>query len=567
MSKFLPLDTYPARLKLLNVENNRNLSTLPKVLGPMTQTLTRDRIQTTKKGRKIDILTHGSYVVAGLASEGRMQIQFGTRTIAAGGVLPEVVRPDDDDKHFSIHDVPDEPPTNDAPEQLTLDPSGMTHFWKELKQEGAGPADLIDLKQASYRQNLLTIFATTFGEMQRLHGMDVNISELELALHVAVADRLQLPLAEQLKDVGAVTLVSTEVIDEAIHFVESWITISDEDLNVAANQMEVLARSKASLALTDYEAIELINESNKRYYEPCAAQINKVYDLAKSVFRQSIVNKVAYIFHQFKDKEYYPIDAVETALLFQRLLSEKLNLPEDIKKKELHLSENIENIKLPDSVVDLVSPEELEAVKEIVLNVEAKEDGSMLKSYLGGRSFWQYYIDDLASKLIVASDDTIESECQEIERNNGWTPEYRKLRLGLFRQNTINLLAYLEAYTAPQEEALLNPMLVSLDYQIQLANELELPSLLREFPKDVASTFCGVNSDEKIARVAQAIHAYEALYGDKIFEETIENRNFWQKHLNTRNEVQRNEQVFFKALGIVQNVLGKAGIRFYTGNY
>ncbi len=545
------LERHPISLKTLILEENREMRTLPRALGPAMQNQDPDKITTTKKGAKIDIHTRDTYLIPGLASDGRLQIKHGKRTVPAGRNLPpSLLVPVGNKDNLSIRNMQGEPPTNEAPPQLSMDPAALMKKWEDIKPAGAGPSDLIGLKQGVDRQNLLTIFAHTYGELRKLQGIDLNIKEFNLALNVAMTGALGLPLAGQLQDIGALQPLPSHEIQEALLAVKHLSGLNEEQTNLAASQIVPLARQGVSLVLNDVELTNKANEIKEFYGNLTAEEITQVFSLAKGAFRQDLITKIAHVFAHLMSAPNFPLDGVEMALIFQTRLAENLDLPG-----------NIREIKLPSNLENSVTDDEIQLIEDLVSTLETIDEGTIFKNYLETKPFWMEYVNDLASRIIVASNEHIDIEKHQIETNNGWTQEYRNLGLGLFRQDRLNFISHYDVYTRDEQKAVDNPKLISLNYQIQLADQLGIPGVFRNFPKDTASVICWRIPAEKLEYVTNAVLDYERLDDGRLFEEFLNTQAFWREHLDAKSNMYSNQRAFDKGVKMVGDLFNKMGRR------
>ncbi len=552
------LEKHPENMKTLNLENNRDMRTLPKALGPMTLNRDPDKITTTKKGKKIDIYTRGTYLIHGLASEGRLQIKYGKRTVEPGMDLPssllhENTATDDDHGSRSVENVPfdGEPPINEAPERLVMDQEELIERWEDIKQSGNGPVGLIDLKRSVQRQGLVTIFAYTYGELQKLQGMRINVKEFVLAINIATAELLDLPLVGEFEEVGALMPLTQDHISEAIEAVRYLETVSDEDTNFAASQMKPLAEQGVSLVFTDKEMCDKAENIKKYYAHPDADQIKQFFKLAKGLFRQYLINKIAHIFVHLCESD--AIDGAEASLVLQVKLSKDLELPGKINK-----------IVLPEQLKDSVSPEEIKVIKKIVLTLEKIDGGALFKTYLGAKQFWREYVDELAEKLTVlkVNKRILDAEIRDIEDQDGWTEDYKKLGLGLFRQNKLNLLSYYQLFDREEYQAIDNPKVIALSYQVQLAEQLGLPKYLQEFPEEVAAIICRKSPPEKLERLTQAVLEFEKIDNGKLLEEFLDGQEFWREHQKAKARLAEMGEAVADGMEYVKKIIENLGIRF-----
>lgn len=557
-----PLDRHPTGLETLNLEDNPDMKVLPVRMGPAMQNKDLYKITTTKKGNEINIYTRGSCLVPGMASDGRLQIKHGRRTIPAGKNLPPSIvdKIEEDNDNLSIQNNYAEVPANEAPPQLALDQAGLFKKWETIKQKlGAGPNDLMTLKQGVNRQNLVTIFAHTYGQLQNLQGKDLNIKEYDLALNAATARHLDLPLTEELAMVGALHPLTQQEVNEALQAVSHLEKLNEEQIRLAASQLESIARQEgAFLALFDNELSNQANEIKNFYTTVTADQIKQVFELAKGSFRQDLINKISQIFTRVQQGSIYayPLDGIETSLVFQVHLAERLNLPGKIGQ-----------VKLPPRMEKLITPEEVQMIGDLVLALEEIDGGALLKNYLETKPFWSEYVNELAEKLIVADKITIDEEVKQIKDNKGWTPEYKKLGLALFRQDKFNLVSHFEVFNKEEEQAIDNPKLIALNYQIQLANQLELPGVLQDFPKEVASVICWRIPAEKLERVSNAVLEYEQLKDGQLLNDFLQTQDFWREHQITRSEMFRNQEALYLTMDILKKALEKIGLKVHRHLY
>jgi hypothetical protein len=546
------LEKHPLNMKTLNLECNRDMRTLPKALGPMTLNRDPDKITTTKKGNKIDIFTRGTYLIHGLASEGRLQIKYGKRTIEPGVDLPSTLKeniptePTDND-----HDAQsvNEPFINEAPERLVMGQDDILGKWEE---DDDGPVALIDLKRAVQRQSLVTIFAYTYGQLMKSQGSRINVKEYVLAIHAATANPLDLYWNNDLDEVGALMPLTQDDFDEVTQAVDYLGGLSDEQINFAARHMKPLAGQGVSLVFTDQHIVKKVKEIKEYYFYPDADQIMQFFKFAKGLFRQNLLNKISHIFAHVNQSR--SLDGAEASLVLQVKLAKDLKLPGKIGK-----------VTLPQQLEDSITPEEINLIKEIVLNLENIDEGALFKNYLGEKQFWCEYVDELAEKLTVldVNQRIIDMEIREIEDLDGWTEDYRKLGLGLFRQDKLNLVSKYQSFDREENQAVENPKVTALGYQIHLAERLGLPKIIRDFPKEVAEIICRKTPPERLERLAELVLDFEKADNGKLLEKFLDGQEFWREHKKIKARLAEEGNAIGEGLKHLNTIIEKLGIKLY----